>query len=156
LFNIFEPDLAFFGQKDAQQLAIIRKMVRDLDFGVEIVVCPIMREKDGLALSSRNFYLDPAQRQAATVLYRALTRIQTLADRGESRASELIRAGQEVVADEPCVRLDYLAIVDQDTLEPLEDVRGGALVPVAAYVGGTRLIDNIVLLGTGIAEEPRI
>jgi pantoate--beta-alanine ligase len=152
LFHIFEPDMAFFGQKDAQQVAIIRKMVRDLDFGVDIVVCPIVREADGLALSSRNRYLDPAQRRAATVLNRALIRIQTLAIHGERCATELIRAGQEIIAAEPAVRLDYLAIVDEDTLEPLKEVREGALVPIAAYVGNTRLIDNIVLLGTGEVE----
>ncbi len=156
LFHIFEPDRAYFGQKDAQQVAILGKMVRDLDFGLEIVVCPIVRETDGLALSSRNRYLDPAQRKVATVLYRALTRIETLADCGERRASELLRAGTEVVAEEPGVRLDYLAIVDRDTLEPLVDISRGALVPIAAYVGNTRLIDNVVLQGCGIAAGPEM
>ncbi len=149
LFNIVQPDLAFFGQKDAAQVAIIRKMVRDLNFDVRIVVSPIVREPDGLALSSRNVYLNPEQRKQATVLYRSLTRIQTMADRGEDNASTLIAVGKQVIAEEPAVRLDYLEIVNWETLDPVATVSKGALVAVAAYVGQTRLIDNIVVLGTG-------
>ena len=151
LFNIVQPDLAFFGQKDAAQAAIIRKMVRDLDFDVRIVVCPIVREKDGLAMSSRNVYLNPDQRKAATVLYRALMRVQTLADQGDSNSAKLITAGKQVIAEEPRVRLDYLEIVNWDTLDPVADISRGALVAVAAYVGETRLIDNVVLQGVGKA-----
>jgi len=147
LFNIVEPDLAFFGQKDSAQAVIIRRMVRDLAFDVEIVVCPIVREPDGLALSSRNAYLDPRQRKQATVLYRSLMRVQSLADRGESSSTRLIAAARDVFQEEPEVRLDYFEIVDRDTLDPVADISQGALVAVAAFVGGTRLIDNIVLPG---------
>jgi len=145
LFNIVEPDLAFFGQKDSAQAVIIRRMVRDLAFDVEIVVCPIVREPDGLALSSRNAYLDPRQRKQATVLHRSLMRVQALADRGESDSARLIAVALEVFKEEPEVRLDYFEIVDRDTLDPAADISKGALVAVAAFVGTTRLIDNIVL-----------
>lgn len=153
LFHIVQPDFAFFGQKDAQQATIIRKMVRDLNFPIQIVVCPIVREKDGLAMSSRNVYLAPEQRKQASVLYRALTRIQMLADTGESSASALVEAGKQVVAEERGVRLDYLAVVDIETLLPLDNISHGALVPIAGYVGSTRLIDNIVLHGVGTARQ---
>jgi len=155
LFHIVEPDVAFFGQKDAAQAAIIRRMVRDLALPVEIAVCPIVREVDGLALSSRNAYLDPAQRKAATVLYRALMRIQALADRGERDAGKLIAAGKEVVAQEPGIRLDYLEMVDNESLDPVADIAGGALVAIAGFAGATRLIDNIVLQGAGTATSVR-
>ncbi len=145
LFHIVQPDLAFFGQKDAAQAAIIQKMVRDLNFDVRIVVCPIVREPDGLAMSSRNAYLDATQRKQATVLYRALMRVQTLADQGERDSGKLLAEGKQVIAEEPAVRLDYFEIVDRNTLEPVAETSGGALVAVAAYVGETRLIDNIVL-----------
>jgi len=147
LFNIVEPDVAFFGQKDAAQAVIIRRMVRDLGFDIEIVVCPIVREPDGLALSSRNAYLDPHQRKQATVLYRSLLRVQSLADRGESDSARLIAAALDVFKEEPEVRLDYFEIVDRETLAPLANTSKGALVAVAAFVGTTRLIDNIVLQG---------
>lgn len=147
LFNIVQPDLAFFGQKDAAQAAIIRKMVHDLSFDLDIVVCPIVREPDGLALSSRNVYLTPAQRKQATVLYRSLMRVQALADQGERNSSRLSEAGKQVVAEIPSVRLDYFEIVGPDTLDPVSDTSGGALIAVAAYVGETRLIDNLLLPG---------
>lgn len=147
LFNIVQPDLAFFGQKDAAQAAIIRQMVRDLNFDVEIVVCPIVREPDGLAMSSRNAYLNPAERKQATVLYRALMRVQMLADQGETDSAKLAAAGRQVIAEEPTVRLDYFEVVNPDTLDNVPDIASGALVAVAAHVGGTRLIDNIVLHG---------
>jgi pantoate--beta-alanine ligase len=145
LFNIVQPDLAFFGQKDAAQVAIIRKMVRDLDLDVRIVVCPIVREPDGLAMSSRNAYLDAAQRKQATVLHRALMRVQKLAEQGEHDAARLAAAAKQVIAEEPSVRLDYLEVVDADTLDPIPETSQGALIAVAAYVGSTRLIDNVVL-----------
>jgi pantoate--beta-alanine ligase len=153
LFNIVEPDLAFFGQKDAAQAVIIRRMVRDLGFDVEIVVCPIVREPDGLALSSRNAYLDPQQRKQATVLYRSLMRIQFLADRGESDSARLIAPALEEFRQEPEVRLDYFEIVDCETLDPVTNTSKGALVAVAAFVGPTRLIDNILLHGAGVARN---
>lgn len=145
LFHIVQPDLAFFGQKDAAQVANIRRMVRDLNFDVQIVVCPIVRENDGVAMSSRNAYLDPEQRRMATVLFRALRQVERLADEGENRSERLIEAGLKVIAEEPTVKLDYFEIVDAETLTPVTDVSRGALVAVAAYVGSTRLIDNILL-----------
>jgi len=145
LFNIIEPERAYFGQKDAQQAVIIRKMVRDLDMGVEVVVCPTVRESDGLALSSRNVYLNPEERKQALVLYRALCRVHALADRGERDAVKLREAAVQVFADEKPVLLDYFEIVSKDSLEPVKDVSQGALVVTAAFVGKTRLIDNLVL-----------
>ena len=145
LFHVIEPDLAFFGQKDAAQAAIIRRMVRDLNFPVEIVVCPIVREPDGLAMSSRNAYLSPQERKSALVLSRALTEIQSRFERGEHTAARLIDAGKQVLAREPGARLDYLEIVGPDTLEPVEEATNTVLVAVAAFVGNTRIIDNILL-----------
>jgi pantoate--beta-alanine ligase len=145
LFHIVEPDLAFFGQKDAAQAAVIRKMVRDLNFNVEIVVCPIVREPDGLAMSSRNAYLSAEERKQATVLSRSLQRVQTLAANGERDAARLAVAGKQVMSEEPSVRLDYFEVVAPDTLDPVANISQGALVAVAAYVGPTRLIDNVVL-----------
>ena len=145
LFEIVRPDYAFFGQKDAVQVAVLRKMVRDLDMDVEMMVCPIVREPDGLAMSSRNVYLTPEQRRQALVLHRALMRVQMEADRGERDGEKLRAIGLSVIAEEPGARLDYFAVVDRDTIEPVTDISRGALVAVAAYFGSTRLIDNIVL-----------
>jgi pantoate--beta-alanine ligase len=145
LFHIIEPDRAFFGQKDAAQVAIVRRMVRDLNLPVEIVVCPIVREPDGLAMSSRNAYLDPQRRKQALALSRALRRVEELFRQGERDAAKLEVAGRQVVAEDPAVRLDYLAIVDLNSLEPVNPAAPGALVAVAAYVGNTRLIDNVIL-----------
>jgi pantoate--beta-alanine ligase len=153
LFHVVQPDMAFFGQKDAAQAAIIRKMVRDLDFDLEIVVCPTVREGDGLAMSSRNAYLNPEQRRQATVLYRALMRLQMLVDRGEKKSETLIAAGKHVMAEEPSVRLDYLEIVNPDTLDPVTEIGRSALIAVAAYVGTTRLIDNIVVHRASVAAK---
>ena len=145
LFHAVQPDAAFFGQKDAAQVAIIRRMVRDLNLPVEIVVCPIVRAADGLAMSSRNAYLDPDERKRALVLQRSLLRAEHLAETGERNAARLVAAGREEIDKESSVRLDYFEIVNPDTLDPLEDISGGGLVAVAAVVGGTRLIDNILL-----------
>jgi pantoate--beta-alanine ligase len=145
LFHIVKPDAAFFGQKDAAQVAIIRRMVRDLNFPVEIVACPIVREADGLAMSSRNAYLDLAQRQQALVLHRALMRVQKSWEAGERHAKQLEAAGREEIAAEKSIRLDYFEVVDPDSLDPVNDLADRALVAVAAYVGTTRLIDNILL-----------
>jgi pantoate--beta-alanine ligase len=145
LFHIVEPDAAFFGQKDAAQAAIVRRMVRDLLLPVEIVVCPIVREADGLAMSSRNAYLDPQQRKQALVLHRSLQRVQQLAQAGEGDAARLIAAARQEFARESTVRLDYFEIVNPETLDPVPEISRGALVAVAAFVGTTRLIDNIVL-----------
>jgi pantoate--beta-alanine ligase len=145
LFNIVEPNLAFFGQKDAAQAAIIRRMVRDLNIPVQIVTCPIVREPDGLAMSSRNVYLDSAQRKSALALYRSLLRVREHFDQGKRKAIKLIETGLRAFAEEPSVRLDYLEIVDPDTLDRVDEVSQTVLVAVAAFVGNTRLIDNIVL-----------
>lgn len=145
LFHIVEPDAAFFGQKDAAQVAVIRRMVRDVNFGVEIVVCPIVREPDGLAMSSRNAYLNAEQRKRALILRRSLMRIEELARKGESSAERLIAAGLAEFATEPGVRLDYLEMVSPETLDPVKQASDGALIAVAAYVGTTRLIDNLLL-----------
>jgi len=147
LFNIIEPDLAFFGQKDAAQVAIICRMVRDLKSPVEIVVCPIVREPDGLAMSSRNAYLNAGERRQAVILRKSLLRAEELFRTGERRTSELVQAAQKLFAQDPSVRLDYFQIVDPDTLEPVDTISGRALVAVAAYVGNTRLIDNTILFG---------
>ncbi len=145
LFHIVEPDAAFFGQKDAAQVAILRRMVRDLNFPVEIVVCPIVREPDGLAMSSRNAYLDSQQRRRALVLHRALTKVKKLAEQGERNVTRLLAIAREELASEPLVRLDYLEIVDPDSLDAVEEISKRALLVVAAFVGTTRLIDNILL-----------
>jgi len=145
LFHVVEPDAAFFGQKDAAQVAVIRRMVRDLNFAVEIVACPIVREADGLAMSSRNAYLDGQQRNQALVLHRSLMRVRMLWESGERTAEKLMAAGRKEIAGEESVRLDYFEIVDADSLEPVEKVKSGTVAAVAAFVGTTRLIDNILL-----------
>jgi len=148
LFHIVEPDVAFFGQKDAAQVAIVRRMVHDLNFPVKIVACPIVREADGLAMSSRNAYLDSQQRRRALLLYCSLMRVKKSWEGGERDAARLLATGREEFAGKKSVRLDYLEIVDPDSLDPVEGVGGGALVAVAAFVGSTRLIDNILLPGS--------
>ncbi len=145
LFHIVEPDVAFFGQKDAAQVAIVKRMVRDLNFPVQIAVCPIVRDVDGLARSSRNAYLSAEERPRALVLSRALGEVQRLFNQGGRDAHSLIAAGKQVFAQESSVRLDYLEVVDPDTLDPVDQIRGAALVALAAFVGSTRLIDNVVL-----------
>jgi pantoate--beta-alanine ligase len=145
LFHIVAPDIAVFGQKDAAQVAIIKRMVRDSNFPVEIVVGPIVREPDGLAMSSRNAYLDAEQRQQALVLSRALRQVQQAFDKGERSVDRLIDTGMTVFRELPTVRVDYFSVVDPDSLEAVAEIRSSALVAVAAYVGTTRLIDNTVL-----------
>lgn len=140
-----EPDRGFFGQKDAAQVAVLRRMVRDLRLGVELSVCPIVREADGLAISSRNAYLNPEERQKALVLSRAVSHVAAMPRCGERSASVLLAAARTVFASEPDVRIDYLALVDWETLEPVEVAAPGTLFAVAAFVGATRLIDNAVL-----------
>jgi pantoate--beta-alanine ligase len=140
-----EPDRAFFGQKDAAQVAVIRRMVKDLRLATEIVVCPTVRDADGLALSSRNAYLSADERAQALVLSRAVRRVEMLAAQGERRASVLNAAAREALAAEPAVRVDYVTVVDWATLEPVEVAAPGTLFALAAWVGATRLIDNAVL-----------
>ncbi len=145
LFIAAEPDRAFFGQKDAAQVSVLRRMVTDLRLGTEIVVCPIVREPDGLALSSRNAYLSAAERNQALVLSRAIREVELIFAAGEQSADVLIAVTRSVFANEPAVRIDYIELVDWATLDPLETATPGALFAVAAYVGSTRLIDNTIL-----------
>jgi pantoate--beta-alanine ligase len=144
LFHIVAPDRAFFGQKDAAQVAVLRRMVRDLNFDLELVVCPTVREPDGLAISSRNRYLSPPERGQALVLSRALSAMLAAYQAGERTAARLLEIGREVIAMEPQVRIDYLTVVDPDTLLPLGSASAGAMAAIAAHVGATRLIDNML------------
>jgi pantoate--beta-alanine ligase len=148
LFNVFEPDRAYFGQKDAQQVAVIRKMVTDLSFPVDVVVCPTVREKDGLALSSRNAYLSPDERRRAPVIFRALEAGRLAFENGQRDANSLRRVVSQVLATEPLVDADYVSVADAVTLLELERVAGAALLSLAVRFGGTRLIDNVVLGGS--------
>lgn len=145
LFNAVQPHKAYFGQKDAQQAAVIRQMVRDLNFPLEIVVCPTRREPDGLAMSSRNVYLDPDQRKAATVLYRALSAAKDAYEGGERDAETLRQIMRDTLAAEPLAQMQYVSCADYDTLEELDEVKGRALLSMAVFMGKTRLIDNFVL-----------
>jgi len=145
LFNIVQPTRAYFGQKDAQQAIVIKKMVSDLNMNLEIVTLPTVREPDGLAMSSRNTYLNPEQRQAATVLYRALSLAQELWAQGERDAEKLRREMTALIQKEPLADIDYISIADAETLEELDRVKPPALVSMAVEIGNTRLIDNIVL-----------
>ena len=145
LFHLTLPHLAVFGQKDFQQLAIIRRMVRDLDFGIEIVGMPIVREPDGLALSSRNAYLAPEERRQALALSRALAAAEALVAGGERRAAPLVAAARREIEGAPLARIDYLELCDADSLRPVEVVDAPAVLALAVFFGKTRLIDNIVL-----------
>jgi len=145
LFQIVDPDKAYFGQKDAAQVAVLRRMVRDLNFSTGLVVCPTVREPDGLALSSRNRYLSSEERKQALVLSRALWRVEEQATRGITNPAQLVRSALTALAEEPKIRIDYCKVVDPETLEDVADLSAGALVALAAFVGTTRLIDNVVL-----------
>ncbi len=145
LFTLVEPQYAFFGQKDAQQAIIIRRMVADLKFPVEVSICPIVREPDGLAMSSRNVYLKPDQRRAAPVLYRSLRRAAALVLPGERRAEVIRRAIEETLATEPLAKPQYVGIVDTNRLEPVSMVSESTLIALAVHIGDTRLIDNILV-----------
>jgi len=145
LFNAVQPTKAYFGQKDAQQAAVIRQMTVDLNFPIEIVVCPIVREPDGLAMSSRNVYLDAEQRKAATVLFRSLSAAKEEYEKGERDAEALRRKVKELIGSEPLAQLQYVSCADYDTLQELDTVTGKTLVSMAVFFGKTRLIDNFVL-----------
>jgi pantoate--beta-alanine ligase len=145
LFHIIPADRAYFGLKDAQQLLVIRKMVRDLDFDIEVVVCPTVRESDGLAMSSRNIYLEPAERSAATVLYRSLRLAEEMVRRGEKDPDKVIAAMRGLIAEEPMVRPEYVEAVDWCLLEPVDRLQGEVLFVLAARVGKARLIDNVLI-----------
>jgi len=145
LFKAVEHQKAYFGQKDAQQAAVIQRMAKDLDFPIEIVVCPTRREVDGLAMSSRNSYLTPTERQAATVLFRALSAAKAAYEKGERNAEALRQVVRAVVRTEPLAKLQYVSCADLDTLVELESVHGRVLLSLAVFMGKTRLIDNIIL-----------
>ncbi len=147
LFHIVTPDRAYFGQKDAQQLAVIRHMAEDLDFGIEIVGCPIIREEDGLAKSSRNTYLNRQERQAALVLSRSLAAGKEQIEKGERDAGKVVQAVTEMIREEPLAKIDYVEIVDWKTLEPVKEIDRPVLAAVAVYIGKTRLIDNFIYGG---------
>ncbi len=145
LFHIVMPDRAYFGQKDAQQLAVIRRMVRDLDMDIQIVGCPIIREADGLAKSSRNTYLNKEEREAALVLSRAVFHGESMMKNGERDAEAVLAAMQELIESEPLARIDYVEMVDSDSIQPLTRAEGSVLVAMAVYIGNTRLIDNFMM-----------
>lgn len=145
LFHIVAPDRAYFGQKDAQQLAVIRRMVRDLDVGVTIIGCPIIREADGLAKSSRNTYLNEKERQAALVLSRSLQAGKALMEAGETNAQAVRQAITDEINKEPMARIDYVDVIDFDTITPVETIQGTVLTAIAVYIGKTRLIDNFIV-----------
>ena len=147
LFNIVTPDKAFFGQKDAQQLAIIRQMVRDLSYGIEIVGCPIVREADGLAKSSRNTYLSETERQAALVLSESVFLGQKMVAEGETDANKIVAAMTEHIQAQPLAKIDYVSAVDGVTMDPVDRISGTVLVAMAVYIGKTRLIDNFIVEG---------
>lgn len=145
LFNIVQPDVAYFGQKDAQQCRVLQQMVDDLNVVVSLKICSTVREPDGLAMSSRNVYLDPDERRQAPVLFRALQAVRQRIEQGERQASTLIEVATQMIHETPGARLDYLQIVDFDSLRPVDTLQGMVLIPVAVYFGRTRLIDNLLL-----------
>ena len=145
LFNIVLPDKAYFGEKDAQQLAIIRRMVRDLSYGIEIVGCPIVREPDGLAKSSRNIHLKPDERKTAVALYRSLKIAEEMASDGEKSSKTVTDAVRAEIEKEPLAEVEYVSAVDSLSMEPVETVGKGTLIAIAVRIGQTRLIDNCVL-----------
>jgi len=145
LLNIVQPTKAYFGQKDAQQAAVIKRMVADLNMGIEIVVVPTVRESDGLAMSSRNIYLNPGERQAATILFKALTLAQQLSQGGEKDAGKIRRQMTSLIQKEPLAQIDYVSIADAETLEELNSIDRPALAYLAVRIGKTRLIDNMLL-----------
>lgn len=147
LFHIVAPDRAYFGQKDAQQLAIIKRMVRDLNFDIEIVGCPIVREADGLAKSSRNTYLNPEERKAALVLSRAVRLGQELIQNGERNADVIVEKMKQLIEEEPLAKIDYVQVVDAISIQPVVEIKGSILVAMAVYIGKTRLIDNFIYEG---------
>lgn len=145
LFNIVKPDKAYFGQKDAQQLAVIKRMVKDLNVDTEIVGCPIVREADGLAKSSRNTYLNPDERKAALILSRSLKLGRELIENGETDSKAVIKAITDNINTEPLAKIDYVDVVDFDTITPVDKIGKSVLVAIAVYIGKTRLIDNFII-----------
>lgn len=145
LFNIIQPTRAYFGQKDVQQTVVIRQMVQDLNFNLQLVICPIVRENDGLAMSSRNAYLSPAERRAATILYRALTEANAAFEKGERNGDTLRQMLHRTITSEPLARLDYVSVANPLSLTELTEIRDTVLISLAVYIGQTRLIDNLLI-----------
>lgn len=145
LFNIVTPDRAYFGQKDAQQLAVIKRMVRDLSFGIEIIGCPIVREEDGLAKSSRNTYLNAEERKAAIIISKALKAGRSMIIEGETDASKIVSFIKSKIETEPLAKIDYVKAVDADSIKPIKEIKGKILIAAAVYFGKTRLIDNFII-----------
>jgi pantoate--beta-alanine ligase len=145
LFNIVQPDRAYFGQKDAQQLAVIRHMVDDLNMDIEIVGCPIIREEDGLAKSSRNTYLSAEERQAALILSKSIRLGQEMVEKGETDTTKIVNAMKELISTEPLAKIDYVKAVDGLTMQQISEVKKPMLVAIAVYIGTTRLIDNFIV-----------
>ncbi|HEX30087.1 TPA: pantoate--beta-alanine ligase [Candidatus Poribacteria bacterium] len=145
LFNIVKPHRAYFGEKDAQQLRVIKRMAKDLNFDVEIISVPTVRESDGLAMSSRNEYLSPEERKAALVLWRSLNLARSLVEAGERKADRIISEMRRLIESEPLAKIDYVEIVDSETLEKVDRIEGEVLVALAVFIGTTRLIDNMII-----------
>jgi len=145
LFNIIRPDVAFFGQKDAQQAVIIKRMIDDLDLDVELVIMPIVREKDGLAMSSRNLYFNSKERRAATILYKSLQKARELVLGGERRASVIISHMKQMIEEEPLARIDYISLTNAENLQEVDIIEKKVLIALAVFIGKTRLIDNLLL-----------
>lgn len=145
LFNITQPTKTYFGQKDAQQLLIIQKMVKDLNFNLEVIPCPTSREKDGLAMSSRNVRLDPKQREKSVVIYRSLQKAESMIEEGERSSKKIIDTMQAMIQQEPLANIDYIAINDAETLDDKEVIQGRVLISLAVFFGEVRLIDNTIV-----------
>ena len=161
LFGIVKPDIAYFGQKDAQQAIIIRKMVEDLNMGLDVKVLPTVREKDGLAMSSRNTYLSESERKEATVLYDSLRKADNMIGQGDRSAKKILKAMEEMIQARPNVKVDYISVIDTQELNPVDTISKETLIAVAAYVGKTRLIDNVIVaphsdyVGIGLGNKAK-
>jgi pantoate--beta-alanine ligase len=145
LFGIVRPDIAYFGQKDAQQVAVIRKMASDLNMAIEIMAMPIVREKDGLAMSSRNSYLSESERKDASVLHQSLLKAESMIRSGEKDSKKLIRTVESMIRQKPSARIDYIAVVNEKDFKDMDTITGNSLVALAVFIGKTRLIDNIIV-----------
>lgn len=145
LLNIIQPNFAYFGQKDAQQTVIIKRMIKDLNLDTELIILPIVREPDGLAMSSRNLYLNPEERRAATILFKSLQKAKEVIKEGEKKSNKIIEEMKKIITTEPLAKIDYIEIVDLENLSPLKFINKTALIALAVYIGETRLIDNIIV-----------
>jgi len=153
LFGIVKPDMAYFGQKDVQQAAIIKKMTEDLNMGIEIKIMPIVREKDGLAMSSRNIYLSETERKDASILHQSLSTAESMVNQGEKDARKIIKAMELLIRQKPSVKIDYISIVDKRFLKEVSSISGEVLIALAVFIGKTRLIDNIAIDPAAVKTE---